>query len=138
MEARGCVACGERFYPRPQNKVQQYCSMAACQRARKREWARRKRKSDPDYRGNQHASQQRWSAKNPDYWRDYRRNNPDYTERNRTMQRQRDHASHLAKLDASTPETPVFSGRFQLIPIDASGLAKMAAWTVNIHPVSSG
>jgi len=136
MEAQACVGCGSSFHPRPQNKNQQYCSNHACQRARKWDWAKKKLMSDPDYRANKKSSQQRWIANNPGYWLNYRQANAEYTERNRTMQRHRDDASRLAKIDASTSEVAALSGRYRLIRIDASDLAKMDAWTVEIHSIS--
>jgi len=41
---------------------------------------------DPDYRENQKLSNQRWKEENPDYWKKYRKRNPDATLKNRMMQ----------------------------------------------------
>lgn len=77
---RPCACCGEPFEPRPQVPDQTFCTSPDCQRARKREWQRAKLQSDPDYRINQHAVQQAWSQRNPDYWRRYREAQPDYSD----------------------------------------------------------
>jgi hypothetical protein len=42
-QAQRCQCCGEPFVPRRQNPTQSYCSWAACQRVRKRDWQREKR-----------------------------------------------------------------------------------------------
>ena len=51
----------------------------------------------------QRAAQQAWSQRNPDYWRGYRKAQPDYAQRNREQQRSRDQARNddLAKMDVS-------------------------------------
>ncbi|WP_295448721.1 hypothetical protein, partial [uncultured Thiodictyon sp.] len=58
-------SCGQPFRPRPQNPTQTYCSQPACQRARKRDWQRAKRASDPDYRANDQAAQRTWAQAHP-------------------------------------------------------------------------
>ena len=69
---------GHRERPaNPKVKEQNYCGRADCQRARRREWQRKKMATDPDYRENQRNSQKQWQEKNPDYWRDYRKNRQD-------------------------------------------------------------
>lgn len=81
MEAIPCVSCGTFFIPR--NCKQNYCREPGCQRARKAVWQRYKLKSDEDYRTQQHLSHQKWLQTNPDYYRSYRRRNPDKVQRNR-------------------------------------------------------
>lgn len=66
-----CACCGKPFAPRPQVPDQAYYFAPDCQRARKRQWQRAKRQSDPDYRIDQRAAQQAWAQRNPDYWRNY-------------------------------------------------------------------
>lgn len=67
-----CVSCGRNFAVRPQSPKQKFCSMAACQRERRRRWAKDKLRSDPDYRANQLAAQRAWHSRNPGYWKAYR------------------------------------------------------------------
>ena len=146
METRRCLACGGLFHPRAQNPQQQYCSDPACQRERRRRWQRERRRADPDYRDNQARAQQRWRALHPEYWREYRRRHPEYVDRNRSAQRRRNrrrgvpapHPASIAKMDASAGISPVPSGTYRLQPVDASGIAKMDAWTVRIVVLSEG
>ncbi len=137
METRCCLGCKKAFHPRPQCPNQKYCSKHACQRTRKRLWQRHKLKSDPSYRENQKSAQSQWAASHSDYWRRYRDEHPDYVKRNREQQRQRDQASHLAKMDASIGENAIPAGRYRLTPVHASNLAKMDAWMVNISVIST-
>ncbi len=79
MESRRCSACGKAFRPHPQVPQQRYCTTPACQRER-----------------------------NPDYWREYRRTHPQYSERNRMQQGKRNDRRRerlIAKMDARTAAT---------------------------------
>jgi hypothetical protein len=139
MECHRCAACGTAFRPGKQIPGQRYCSREACQRARRRRWQKRKLQDDADYRANQVQAQQAWAGRHDGYWREYRANHPDYTDRNRLEQRQRDRrrrAADLAKMDASTPIHPVPSGTYRLVPEVGGDLAKMDAWTVKITVIS--
>jgi hypothetical protein len=103
----------------------------ACQRERRRCWQRVKRQNDPDYQDNQARAQRAWQKRNPDYWRDYRREHPQYRERNCSQQRERNARRReclIAKMDASTPVFPVPSGIYRIGPLPATGIAKMGAW----------
>ena len=103
MANKLCVACGEPFQPRPQVPQQSYCAAPECQRERRRQWQRSKLQSDPDYQDNQMRAQQAWSRRNPNYWREYRKSNPEYVERNRALQLTRNakaHDAQVAKMDA--------------------------------------
>jgi len=120
MQRRRCKACGHTFQPRPQVSEQRYCRRSECQRARRRSWQTAKRESDPDYRDNQLRAQRAWLERNPDYWREYRRTHPNYRERNRLLQRERNHDRTepvIAKMDASTPELPLTSGIYRISPM---------------------
>jgi hypothetical protein len=110
-----CAYCGQPFEPRPQVPDQAFCSWSDCQRARKRQWQREKRRSDPDYRSNQQAAQRTWAQRNQGYWRSYRDAQPDYERRNREQQRLRDsnarnyeHVAGLAKMDVSTLPSGIY------------------------------
>lgn len=81
-------------------------------------------------------AQQAWSQRNPDYWREYRKSHPEYVERNRVLQQERNakgHADHVAKMDASTPDIPLPSGVYHLSLVSDAGIAKMDVWTVEIR-----
>lgn len=146
MAKRRCAGCGQRFVPRAQVPNQRYCSAASCQQARRRHWLAQKRQTDPDYRANQAQAQRRWAAGQRGYWRAYRQTHPEYVQRNRDQQRQRDRRRRsesltdaegdLAKSDASPAKSRLPSGRYRLIPVTPSDLAKMNAWTVEIDVLS--
>jgi hypothetical protein len=121
-----CAHCRRSFHPDPRVKNQRFCGSAACQRARKTLWQRRKMATDPDYRENQRACQREWQKRNPHYWRTYRARHPGYCQRNRLLQRLRDRKTRitgLANMDASKPISLVKPGTYYLIP----HLAKMDA-----------
>ncbi|HEY4580403.1 MAG TPA: hypothetical protein VIG89_05150 [Candidatus Acidoferrales bacterium] len=140
MESRRCAACGKVFRPRHQVPQQCYCAAPACQRERRRLWQQAKRQSDPDYRDNQTRAQRAWRKRNPDYWRDYRLENPQYSERNRTQQRERNKRRRerlIVKMHVSTPVFPMSSGIYRISQALPAGIAKMDAWTVKITLLSN-
>jgi hypothetical protein len=139
MESKRCDGCGKAFHPRAQTPKQSYCSCAACQRERRRRWQKARRQSDPEYQDNQSRAQESWVERHRDYWREYRRTHPVYSERNRSLQRERDVRRRervLAKMDVSPRDSPVPSGTYRLIPVSREDLAKMDAWMVQITVVS--
>jgi hypothetical protein len=104
MESNPCAACGQPFRPRPQAPAQRFCSSAACQRERRRQWQRTRRREDPEYRDNQAQAQRAWVERNPDYWRKYRQNNPMYERENRAKQQVRDAKRRVVPSDPATVE----------------------------------
>lgn len=130
---RRCACCGKPFAPRPQVPDQAFCSDPDCQRARKRQWQRAKRQSDPDYRDNQRAAQQAWAQRNPDYWRGYREAQHDYAQRNREQQRSRDQVRNadLAKMDVY--DLP--PGLYRITRHPAFPRGNGDSWVVEITPV---
>lgn len=139
MEIKHCAACGLSFRLRPQTPRQKYCSALACQRERRRRWQQDKRRNDPDYQDNQSRAQRAWAERNPRYWDAYRVVHPEYVERNRALQCDRDASrsgSRLAKMDPSAPVLPLASGTYLLRPLVAGHLAKMDAWMVKITVIS--
>jgi hypothetical protein len=139
MECRRCVSCGQVFRPRAQVPQQRYCSLAFCQRERRRRWQQSKLGDDADYRANQRQAQRAWVGRHGDYWREYRAKHADYTDRNRVQQRRRDRgrrSARLAKMDASTSIHPVPSGTYRLLPEADGNLAKKDAWTVQITVIA--
>lgn len=115
-----CPCCTTFFTPR--NKLQSYCSKPACQRARKALWQKHKLATDPEYKKDQHLSQQKWLSKNPDYYKEYRLKNPEKARRNRALQRIRNRKSQLvktvgiAKMDAGKSCNQSLLGQFWLVP----------------------
>ena len=58
-----------------------------CRRAKKAAWKRTKTRTDPKFRQDRQLSNKKWAQNNPDYWRQYRKRNPEKAERNRILQR---------------------------------------------------
>ena len=132
-----CVHCHCLFIANPRVKNQKYCSRDICQRTRKSLWQRRKMATDADYRQNQKDSRQTWQTQHPGYWRQYRDSHPQYRERNRMLQKQRDakrRAKHLAKMDALKRLKSIKPGTYYLIFCMAN-LAKMDASTQKINVI---
>lgn len=145
-ERRKCIHCLKGFRPRPQNPDQQFCSEKACQRARKLIWQQQKLLNDSDYQANQKAAQNCWQEKNPDYWQEYRKRNPDYVARNRDLQRERNRRRReqdaeqapIVKMDASMPERSINPGRYLLSRVDTGLIANMDALIVEINVFPGG
>ena len=127
-----CVYCGDFFEGSPRHKNQTACKKKQCQNAKKAAWQRYKLKTDPDYRANQKSSQKRWVQENPDYWKKYRRKNPEKAERNRILQSVRNRRARskdgVAKMDSSLIAKMDASRQFWMVPV----IAKMDASKVNI------
>ena len=139
MERKPCAACSRKFRPRPQTPTQAYCPAVACQKERRREWQKAKRRIDPDYLVNQVKAQHAWTRSNPDYWREYRLAHPEYASRNRAQQGERNERRQgrlIAKMDASPAKTALSPGIYRLLPV-SPGIAKMDACTVEITVLSS-
>ena len=138
MERKPCASCGQKFKPRPQTPKQIFCPAEACQKERRREWQKAKRRVDPDYRANQAKAQKAWATNNRDYWREYRLAHPEYVSRNRAQQGERNERRQgrlIAKMDASPAKTSLSPGIYRLLPV-SPGIAKMDACTVEITVLS--
>ena len=139
MEKR-CLCCKKRFMAHPAVHDQRYCSNPECQKARKRAWQKEKLAKDSDYRANQAEAQRQWRSRNKDYWKEYRRKHPDYTEGNRTGQRERNRrrrlGSGIAKMDELKRKTVIPSGRYRLVPLCNPEIAKMDELIVEIGIIS--
>ena len=109
---------------------QSYCAEPPCQRERRKLWQRMRRAEDPDYRENQARAQDAWLARNPDYWREYRRLHPEYTEQNRERQRARAQErrgnSAPVALVLTGSAVPV-SGLYRLTVVAVTNVAKKNA-----------
>ncbi len=140
-----CIYCGDMFELSPRHNNQTCCVRAACQKAKKAEWQRRKMKTDPEYRASQKVSQGKWAQSTPRYWKEYRKNHPEKAERNRLLQAVRnrrakarrigakmDASGLIAKMDASKPSNIKVAGRYWLVPV----IAKMDALEANIVVIS--
>ncbi|WP_227243300.1 hypothetical protein [Paraburkholderia caribensis] len=137
---RICAACGAVFIPLVHVPNQRYCSLAACQLARRRAWQHERLRTDPDYRANQAKAQAAWRARHPGYSRHYRETHPACLDRNRAMQRTRNarrNAQPVAKMDTCSPFQPLASGFYLLCDALEASIAKMNAWTVHIAVLSA-
>jgi len=120
-------SCRRLFLPNPRVKNHRYCDKEDCQRVKRNRWQRQKMKDDPQYQKDQRESQQCWMEQNRDYWGRYRDQHPEYAERNRLLQKDRDQkrrSQNLAKMDSLNQESFVKAGSYYLIPGTAD-LAKM-------------
>ena len=144
MEDIQCCHCGAFFSKSPRHKRQDYCNRPACRRARKAAWKRKKMREDGEYRLNQRLSNKKWAEANPQYWKEYRRRNPDKAERNRILQaiRNRRRSRHgsidpredpslIAKVDTSIQKKIKVFGEFYMVPV----IAKVDALKVYIYEI---
>lgn len=139
MDLTRCKGCKRKLKKCTQAN-QQYCSSVECQRERRRRWQQAKRNSDPDYRDNQLRAQQAWLKRNSSYWSEYRSAHPEYRERNRKLQYERNSKrkkNEIAKMDAPSPKNQVSSGTYLLTPVRGKSIAKMNAWTVELLVISN-
>ncbi len=139
MEKKFCRSCGLKFRPHPQTPHQEYCSADECQRERRRRSQQRRRNKDADYRENDSRNNKDWAARNPDYWKWYRKNNPAYVERNRQLQQNRNRnrrTASIANVDASSLLSSLPSGRYVLTPYREGMVANVDAWIVEITVLS--
>lgn len=84
-----CRKCGTRTMRNVRLKQQSYCSAKGCQQARKNEWERKKKRSDPSYRQRRKAQRDASLKKkcgSDAYQRCYREIKTEYTEMNRILQ----------------------------------------------------
>jgi hypothetical protein len=98
MSTRHCRYCQQVFQPalyRPQQRV---CSEPACQQQRRRDYHRRKIRSDPLYAQVVRESRKKWRDAHPGYQKQYRKKHPQAVERNRQQQHFRDQSRRLRHL----------------------------------------
>lgn len=107
MEEFPCLHCGVFFVPR--NKKQEYCSQEKCQKARRAAWQSNKMKTDPEYHAGQKSSNENWLKNNPEYWPQYRVNNPAKVIRNRSLQRIRNKVRGVKSHSPPTPKNDLIA-----------------------------
>lgn len=110
MGEKRCPYC-QRYLPRdPRVKERRKtCGHPLCQKALKRENNSQWRRRNPDYFRDDHERLKGWLLKHPGYLKQYRATHPEYVQRNREAQRERDRRkrSHLdiqAKIRDQLPE----------------------------------
>lgn len=138
MSTRSCAACGRLFVSRPQIPNQQFCSDHECQRERRRRTQAARRTNKPEARANDAQYCRDWRIKNPDYWKHYRASHPEYAERNRILQRQRNKARKNSDIanEAVWTAHPFTGGLYRLSPVTGRTIANEAAWIVEIGVLS--
>lgn len=87
MRKKQCKWCQKQFSPHPRLKDRQKsCGSNDCKRKQKRLSQRNLQSRD---RAAYQLAQRDWRAKNPNYWKTYRKEHPDYTQRNRVQSKLR-------------------------------------------------
>lgn len=86
-----CLHCGNTVPRNPSSKNQKYCSVVACQNARRNKINKAKAKKSKKTRDLRKARNKRWRDKAPSntYMNRYRKKNPDYEADNRKKQLER-------------------------------------------------
>jgi hypothetical protein len=128
-----CLHCGKEVPRNPHIKQgQKYCSAKECQRARKRAWDKERYNSEKTYKYRRLSSQKIWRKKRPshEYQKNYRTMHPDYVNRNRELQSNRNKKCKkseqkgiegmIVKTDALfTP--PLIDGTYALMQVTKGG-----------------
>jgi cobalamin-dependent methionine synthase I len=140
-----CLGCQLHKPANPRLKgPQHYCGERECQRARKNAWQKAQLAANLKYREQQCAALAKWQRKRPwhRYQKEYREAHPEYVEKNRVQQRERNrkHRQHdastkIVKMDAF-PQAPVASGFYLLTPCSleaAAKIVKMDAFVVALQ-----
>lgn len=123
-QKRRCKNCRSFFEACPKVKKHAYCKKEACQKARKKKWQKRKIADDQTYRQDQKEAQKIWLDKRPGYWKQYRASHPEYTQRNRKKQKDRNRSvkvhtaakssfREIAKMDALIVEIGVIKDDYK-------------------------
>jgi len=128
-----CHHCGKQGISNPRiKKGQKYCSREECQRARKREWDKERYNSDKTYKYRRLSSQKIWRKKRPshEYQKNYRKMHPEYVNRNRELQRNRNEKRQKLKqkdiegmiVNTDTLFThPLIDGTYALMQVTKGG-----------------
>jgi len=134
-----CSSCNDEVTKNPKLKGRQqnYCGKTKCQRARKAAWKRDRLRSSPEFRSDHALANRKWSATNPEYWRQYRLCNPERAERNRLLQQLRNQRISPSSSPKNCKgrrvniQTNQLVGQFWLVPV----IAKVDALKVNIAAI---
>jgi hypothetical protein len=92
MTGKICPYCRTFFIPSPRGggKQQKVCGKPSCKKALKAENNARWRRENPDCWRNDYPRVKQWLNQHPGYLKQYRINHPEYVQKNREAQRQRD------------------------------------------------
>lgn len=127
-----CHHCGQLVRENRRLKgCQRYCGSAACQRARRNLWERKKLRTDSEYRERRKSAKEKWRKSKPlhAYQRDYRAKHQEYVENSRSAQQGRNQRRkgsvsmhQIVKTDALNSVLLVSTGFYALYPCEnASG-----------------
>ena len=122
MEQILCCYCYDLFTPSPRHKNQCYCMKPECRRAKKAAWKRHKTATDPDFKQDQKLSNKKWAQNHPEYWKEYRKRNPEKAQRNRMLQAIRNRRRACKRKNHAHTDIPL--------------IAKVDALKVNIFEIS--
>ncbi len=104
MKAKRCAICGRYFQPYSRNASRQIlCGRRECRQSKKQEMARVWWKNNPDGLSERHKKKRAW-AKACGYWSTTRKNNPEYTARNREQTRERMRRLRAAQAKYAAPQ----------------------------------
>lgn len=98
MAERRCPYCEQLFQPSKFQPKQLVCGEPVCQSRRRADSREHKLATDAEYSQVCRDSAQKWRARNPDYWKQYREQHPAGVERNRQQQQHRDQKRRLRQL----------------------------------------
>ena len=92
MTTRTCPYCHTLFVPTPRGggKTQKICGKVSCKKALKAENNARWRRANPACCLDEYPRVKQWLDQHPGYLKQYRTNHPEYVQKNREAQRQRD------------------------------------------------
>ena len=77
-----CIHCGQSFLPDPRvGRRQKRCAEEECRKAANRRKVRKWVQCNPDILPSLQAKMRVWAKAYPDYWRRYRKEHPDYCQR---------------------------------------------------------
>ncbi len=124
-----CQHCGRICQFNPCAKDQEYCSRKECQNARKRDWEKRRYRTNKKYREARLKSQKKWREDYPqkEYQKEYRSKHPDYVARCYAKQNESYHERREAEQKAfeqnNVNTDALFTqlrgdGVYELIPVD--------------------
>ena len=124
-----CRHCGKTLPRNPRLKTpQKYCSARSCQQARKNAWGKKEYQTNKSHRDKRLQSQKVCYLKRPghSYQATYRKEHPEYEQRNREQQRlrnnrrQKDLGSMIVNTDALSLQASI-DGAYALIPVTDGG-----------------
>lgn len=120
MTTRKCPYCHTFFIPTPRGggKRQKVCGKPSCKKALKAENNVRWRRENPDCWHNDYLRVKQWLDLHPGYLKQYRADHPEYVQKNREAQRQRDRKKriHLDIQAQIRDQLPVITKQLRYLP----------------------